>query len=1392
MSGAAEGSGHESAEGLTLVAATAPDPSASSSPRCARNAPVRQYDVAAIAVDITLNRYLDHDPLGRMYVLAADVPKVRAEEAQNTAARAGRAEPAVSLGLQGDAIQPLTLRVHQGECLRIRLHNELAGGEAASLHLHGASLRIAGSSKPAVASEPAATVLPGQSVIYEWAVSNDEAEGTHYFHSHGEDRAQTGHGLFGAVIVERKGTAWLDPRTGAPETTGWDADIELAGHRDFREYVLYYHEIGDEAYQALDRDGQFLPLVDPVTTAYRPDGRGINYRSEPFLNRLQLGQQATGRVDESLEYSSYGFGDPATPIMRSYLGDPVKERVVHAGSEVFHVHHVHGGAIRWIRDTGVEPTNFDAGLQKHPPLLTQLSDRTDSQAIGPSETFDIENECGSGGCQQSAGDFMFHCHVTMHYFAGMWGIWRVYNTLQGGQASTDTLPALLELGDRAGLVAGGVTSSDLIGRTVDWSGTAFTVSDLAAWVERLLPPRGVPRGYDASVWNWSRDGNLYLGEPETAATWPAYRPRAPGTRPPILFDPKTGKVAYPLLRPHLGQRPPFAPGHGPAPFLDPSNGPDIPAPGADGASSLCPSGTRLKPIAINAVKVPIALNGPSVLVDPQGEIYVLRQDVDLVKSSPLLQTPLVVRANAGEDCLDVTFRSELTDNADEPFSKVSAHIHFMQFDVQGSDGVDTGFNFEQTVRPFRAEGETIASPAAAGTTSVRLGNADRFQAGALVGVGVDRDKEFEMRRVQSVDGSVVTFDTPLDFPHGPGEIVSAEFVRYRWYPDVQFGTAFMHDHVNVLFSSRHGLFGAVISEPPGSTYHDPHTGQPVDSGLIADVHTSARLSADVTGSFREVVMALQDDVPLTAVGRSSGSAIDLRAERIADRGGGDSSQLFSSAVHGDPATPLPEAFIGDPIAVRTLVGSNNDVHSWHLDGHTFKLEPQNSRAPPVNTVDVGISERFDLFVPAAGGPQGMPGDYLYYNGRSFKLREGSWGILRVYDAAHTGLQRLPSHADVPAPPPSVCPAGALQRRFSVDAVQTPLPMLDNAPGKIYVLDADRAALQSKQAKPEPLVLHVNVGDCVQVSLRNDTPGPVSFHTDLLAANPADSGGVAAGYEPAQSAAPGGTRAYTFYASPKVGEVVSMVRDWGDVLNNPGLGLYGAIVVGPKGATFRDPVTGADVGARSSWQALVHPVDAKPYRDFTLFFQDQDAGIGTHRMPYTEAVDGPVGVNYQKAPARGGAAVAVKGAVATPVMSAAAGDPLRVHVLAPWSEQAQVFSVEGHPWGRDGGTPGGAQAESVQLGALDALTLSIVAGGREALPGVYLYGDHREPYREAGLWGLLRVGPACRPDGGAMAISSGCGSGTSSTRVGISLAGALVLATGAGWLLLTRRRRTTRA
>lgn len=68
--------------------------------------------------------------------------------------------------LQGDAIQPLTLRVNAGECLRVQLRNAIEG-EPASLHLHGSALYVASAGGPAIAANPRAMAGSGETVVYE-------------------------------------------------------------------------------------------------------------------------------------------------------------------------------------------------------------------------------------------------------------------------------------------------------------------------------------------------------------------------------------------------------------------------------------------------------------------------------------------------------------------------------------------------------------------------------------------------------------------------------------------------------------------------------------------------------------------------------------------------------------------------------------------------------------------------------------------------------------------------------------------------------------------------------------------------------------------------------------------------------------------------------------------------------------------------------------------------------------------------------------------------------------------------------------------------------------------------------------------------------------------------
>ena len=257
-----------------------------------------------------------------------------------------------------------------------------------------------------------------------------------------------------------------------------------------------------------------------------------------------------------------------------------------------------------------------------------------------------------------------------------------------------------------------------------------------------------------------------------------------------------------------------------------------------------------------------------------------------------------------------------------------------------------------------------------------------------------------------------------------------------------------------------------------------------------------------------------------------------------------------------------------------------------------------------------------------------------------------------------------------------------------------------------------------------------------------------------------------------------------------------------MIENPRLGLYGAIIVGARGAKYTHPATGEDMALKSSWRVDAQPPSGPSYRDVALFMQDEDPIFVAATMPYIENVTGVVGLNYKSEPSQKRLSkdkntarifsTQEHGDPATPLIEAFVGDRVQLHVLAPYSEQAHVFSVENHRWQFEPGRAGSDLQSAVQIGGLEAVRLVLTAGDRYGLPGDYVYGDHREPYLEAGLWGIFRV---TRENGSAKSKllhldcgRASCGGGSSALVWAIALGAALALAGGLAGVLLTRRRR----
>ncbi|MDY7094686.1 MAG: multicopper oxidase domain-containing protein [Acidobacteriota bacterium] len=1379
---------------------------------CTDGGEVKEYNVSAIDVTMTLNRWGDHVLGTHMYALDANIPAIREFEAALDADRAlaeGAGVTRVSFGLRKDPIQPLVLRANLGECLRIHFTNALSDGKPASMHLLGLPHTVANAGS-AVGNNPDTFADPGETVTYEIPIPRDPgAERAYYFHDHGAGRERQSMGLFGAVVAEPRGATYLDVETGEPLDTitgsNWEAIIidpnldQRVDGKSFREFVIFYHEIGNEAFTDIrDRDGKKVPLVDEVAGVYRPAARALNYRSEPFRRRVEMDQDVNGDEaghGKSLGYASYPFGDPPTPIPRSYVGEGVKTRLLHGGSEVFHVHHLHGGADRWRRNPNSDPNNdFWKGLVKVPdPKVASI--HLDSQSIGPGTSYNLEHECGAGGCQQAVGDFLFHCHIGHHYIAGMWSFWRVLDTLQTAESNAyghplAVVPELFQSQSPLQQTTPpeeAVSAGDLLGLEVDHGRilstgpTTETEKNLQEWVEEMLPPAGVPLDSgDATVWNWAMTGSgadlKVWGEPEETTAFAGYTSPTPGQRPEVLFNPKNGRYTWPLFRPHAARRPPFTAQHTGAPWL----GQTMNESRLDG---LCPSGgaggVDVGPSAVqryypmSAILLPIQVTPDRQ--DPNGQIYVLNEDEAAVRRGTKPAEPLTIRSNVG-DCVELVLTNKIPDGpTNKGFSKVNLHTHFVQFDPQASDGVITGFSYEQSVRPIESEDRNLLTAAAAGETTLTVNHTNRLRPGIWIGVGLGEGTCgtspqgqpipcTEVRKITAMTPTSITLDQPLDHDHRAGEAVGVEFVRYNWYSDVDFGTVFYHQHVEFK-DWDHGLFGTHIVEPKGSTYHDPATGEEVRSGTLVDIHVDPAaggnpVAAGVDGSFREFVLHLQNNNVVEGRFTRGGGTINLRAEpwRLRD---GEAAHRFSSVTHGDPHTQLVRAYVGDPLVVRGM-GLVERVGGFRITGHRFNQERQNGKSDLRDTTFLGISERFAASLEGgAGGTGGYPGDYLFYSTLGKDFESGAWGLLRVHDTAQPDLQPLPRHpvpsgqgfpqlsftGEAPPAAPSKgdpCPADAPTRVYSVVVDEAEIiyneELAPDVTGVVY-----REAFKPSSKARTPLVMRANAGECLEVRLRNLRDQRSSLNLGEVVFDPQGSYGAAIGYNYDSTIPAHRGRVYRYYADEELGVVVGM--NLGDI-DSVERGAFAAAVIEPQGTTFLRPGKSEELPQGGlGIQADIVGVDGTT-REFVALFNDEDRRIGQSAMPYPVAVEGVTGISYAAEP------LALRGMVANPsevfrsnlwgdprnVVTVPAGTPLVYRIAQPWGNQVHVPTLEGHRWYLEPGMDGSEELVSDVLLPGMAVNYHFVGGAGSEIqaPGDYLFLDRRQPFLEAGLWNILRV------------------------------------------------------
>lgn len=561
--------------------------------------------------------------------------------------------------------------------------------------------------------------------------------------------------------------------------------------------------------------------------------------------------------------------------------------------------------------------------------------------------------------------------------------------------------------------------------------------------------------------------------------------------------------------------------------------------------------------------------------DPQGRFFVLKEELERhggldayirkVEAGKIKVEPLVIRANAG-DCIEVRLTNLLPEFLEgSPFQLmtrtdiVGYHIHLVKFDTIVSDGAANGWN--------------------------NIAGARRY-----------------------------------------------ETLIERFFANTELRTVFFHDHLFANSHQQHGVFGALLIEEAGATFHDIRTGKPLKFGTQAVIRrrdgTSFREFALFVHDFALLfdkdgnplnppeVPGSHDDPGVMGINYRS----EPTRERLKDHS--DPAYIFSSLVHGDPATPILETYPGDEMMIRLLDGAHEEQHALNLTGLSFKKEVENVLSPDAASQTLGISEAFNIHVTKPYAP----GDYLYYFGGIDDAWLGLWGIIRAYGCEQDCLKPLCKGSGqlLPLPP---CPGkDAVIRKYEVAAVQMDIPYNshgDHDPdGLVFVplQDADRALCGDY--RPKPLILRANAGDWIEVTLHNlfdpgrpvpyfdypsvpldkkHTPSMrVSLNPQFLYYDPVCDSGINVGYNNReQTVGPGESKKYLWHADQEYGSCI--IQSFGDMRNHRYHGLFGTILIEPAGAKWYRSFSLCESAYEE--QAVITAPGVESFREFVVLIQN---------------------------------------------------------------------------------------------------------------------------------------------------------------------------------------------
>jgi manganese oxidase len=810
--------------------------------------------------------------------------------------------------------------------------------------------------------------------------------------------------------------------------------------RPFREFTVIYH---DEI-QDIQAFPQFRDPVLSHTLHSVEDKFAINYGvagvgAEILANRLGVGPMfnCTECKFEEFFLSSWAIGDPAqivdvpanttdafgklitgrkatkvlypddpSNVHHSYIGDPVKMRVVHAGPKEHHIHHLH--AHQWLQTPDDDNSTY-----------------LDSQALGPGFAFTTEIvHGGTGNRNQVVGDSIFHCHFYPHFAEGMWELWRAHDVFESGtvlDANGRPVAGARALPDGE-IIAGTPTPALVPLPTVAMApmptATVPGYPFFSPAVAGHRPPKppldtiddgGLPRHIITGGTFTHVENRLDFSKELITAT--ATQISETGTAAEIAA------MVYHEQRLHAS----FKPDGTPANFI--LNG--LPRkPGAPFADPCIDDNGNAKGTARTykaaAFQLDIKLNKAGWHF-PQSRILSLWADVAPTQAGTKPPEPFFFRANTN-DCITF-YHTNLVPGVYEqddfqvrtPTDIIGQHIHLVKFDVTSSDGSGNGFNYEDgTFSPDEVRERIKAIRKKNGCTGVESGDVR--------------------------DG---TFTCPKPKAHPYFGTLGAQTTVQRWFADDTLNnngvdrtlrTVFTHDHFGPSTHQQAGLYAGLVIEPTGSVWKNPETGVTMGTRAVDGGPTSWQaniIETNAANSHREFLFEFADFQLAYQAGAGVGAngkpiadpqrvinppiinevglpflvengmvcpggvpapcpeaisaadqgtmSVNYRNEPVplrvrnpstntqASGAAGDLSKVYKSNITradpqfnvqptfypaltqgvqpGDPFTPLLRVYENDKVQIRILVGAHEETHNLTISGHKWLHQPGTPQDP---------------------------------------------------------------------------------------------------------------------------------------------------------------------------------------------------------------------------------------------------------------------------------------------------------------------------------------------------------------------------------------------------------------------------------------------------------------